>query len=257
MISTDIIYAKLVLVASQLGTGNYSQNEFDQITTLGYSFLNEIKGNDLPGDSVSFGYAAISPSGELIVAIRGTHATDILEWLDDALAVQIPTRLGWLHSGFFAVFNSLRLVQQPEAKEVTVTEYVHSLVSTGQVKSVTICGHSLGGAVATILSLDLKDLLPRVRTFASPRVGSKGFADEFDKVIVDSTRYEHHADIVPALPMFPFWHVGQKVKLRGDVNLSVATNHELSTYIDLLEKSFTTKVGIGSIMNVSTKKEST
>ena len=221
--------ARLVLVASDLGTGTYGQPQFDAISALGYTFLEEIKGNDLPGDAVSFGYVAISPAKEAVCAIRGTHATDILEWLDDAAAVLIPTRLGMVHAGFWGVYESLK------SKEVTVADYLLALMDSNLASCVTIAGHSLGGSLATLLARDLVTLDIRIRTFASPRTGDKNFADAFNELVPHSERYEHHVDIVPMLPTYPFWHVGQKIRLSGDDSLSVAANHELTTYVKLLE----------------------
>lgn len=68
----------------------------------------------------------------------------------------------------------------------------------------TVCGHSLGGALATLLALDVaantvyKD--PSVYTFGSPRTGDSLFASTYDQVVKNSYRIANRLDIVPTLP---------------------------------------------------------
>ena len=67
---------------------------------------------------------------------------------------------------------------------------------------VTIVGHSLGGALASVLALYLKAELPAAKigcfTFAAPTAGNQQFADYFDKIMKGlSTRIFNSKDIVP------------------------------------------------------------
>jgi hypothetical protein len=83
---------------------------------LGYSYLATIWGNDFTAifdptiaDTVSYGFLAVSPSGELVTVIRGTDT--ILEWVDDAqfYFVVNPVPGGRGHS-LLASFNDLSVV---------------------------------------------------------------------------------------------------------------------------------------------------
>ena len=74
---------------------------------------------------------------------------------------------------------------------------------TNPVKStIRIIGHSLGGALATIMSLDMIWNVPfdermnfvqkekiAVRTFGSPCVGNAHFVGLFNEQVIDSNRY--------------------------------------------------------------------
>ena len=67
---------------------------------------------------------------------------------------------------------------------------------------VTVVGHSLGGALASVLALYLKAELPSATigcfTFAAPTAGNEQFADYFDNSMTGhSTRYFNDMDIVP------------------------------------------------------------
>jgi pimeloyl-ACP methyl ester carboxylesterase len=57
----------------------------------------------------------------------------------------------------------------------TVAKSIGSLAFSRPVTSMTVCGHSLGGALATLLALDLAASTgfshPVVYTYASPRTG--------------------------------------------------------------------------------------
>jgi pimeloyl-ACP methyl ester carboxylesterase len=84
--------------------------------------------------------------------------------------------------------------------------------------SLTVCGHSLGAALATLLALDVaantifKD--PTVYTYASPRTGDPAFASTYDQVVKNSFRIANRLDLVPKLPLPPFYeHVAELFEL--------------------------------------------
>lgn len=247
--AADLNLARCVQVAGT--TGAYAQAQFDGIKSLGYNFLQEIRGSDLPPTAldVSFGYVA-QRGRELLVVLRGTDPRRLLEWLDDvaALPVPCPWGHGLVHVGFLGVYNSLRLINNGSSKTVKLADYVRSLLEGQQVESVTITGHSLGGALATILTDHLDFLAQNSAfsdfdmnsvTFASPRCGDADWTHWYDLGSRDTTRrYENPWDLVPNLPTRPpFEHVNTKVRLKAPFGLDLIYNHLLSTYIALLEKA--------------------
>ena len=103
-----------------------------------------------------------------------------------------------------------------------------------------ITGHSLGGALATLISAYLAVKYPHMNihlyTYASPIVGNAGFRDYFNKLVPNSFRIQNNGDIVPFHPKFGsdiiprfFYHVGQAICFetrKGDYE----KNHDIGTY---------------------------
>jgi hypothetical protein len=110
-----------------------------------------------------------------------------------------------------------------------------------------LTGHSLGGALATLLAVDLAvnhGFKPQVWTFGSPMVGDAAFAAAYNAVTTVSWRIYNVVDIVPDLPpdLFDsFQHVntGYPVNSEGKVRKTIPCAHELSTYLSLLPGSTT------------------
>ncbi|MED6173292.1 hypothetical protein PIB30_058033 [Stylosanthes scabra] len=87
---------------------------------------------------------------------------------------------------------------------------------------VYVTGHSLGGALATLLALELSSnqLAKRgaisitMYNFGSPRVGNKRFAEVYNEKVKDSWRVVNHRDIIPTVPrLMGYCHVAQPVYL--------------------------------------------
>lgn len=88
-----------------------------------------------------------------------------------------------------------------------------------KMRPVFLTGHSLGGALATICSLDLwvKLNISRreifVSTFGSPRVGNAYFAAVYKEVVPLHWRIVVDPDMIAKLPRVGYTHVGKKVVL--------------------------------------------
>lgn len=86
-------------------------------------------------------------------------------------------------------------------------------------RPVFLTGHSLGGALATICSLDvwIKLRISRrqifVSTFGSPRVGNEAFRRIYNSVIALHWRIVVDPDMITKLPKVGYRHVGKKVVL--------------------------------------------
>jgi triacylglycerol lipase len=248
---TDLEVARLVQIAGI--DGPYGPPQFEALEAQGLKFLNEIRGADLPpsGLQTRFGYVAQMADADktLVVCLRGTDPRRLLEWLDDAVALpaDCPWGHGLIHVGFLEVYKSLQLIKEPGAMAVPVADYLKSLLQTQQSSALLVAGHSLGGALSTILA-DHMDFLSHngafsdfelsAVTFASPRTGDKDWAHWYDLGLQHTTRrYENPWDLVPQLPTNPpFEHVNNKMRLKAPFDLDLIKNHLLSTYIELLEK---------------------
>jgi pimeloyl-ACP methyl ester carboxylesterase len=214
-----------------------------------YTVVTTIYANDLAtgehplraNDIVSFGFVAQDGSGNAVVAIRGTEG--ILEWAQDArfLAVKCPflAGAGYTEDGFTAVYQSLRIAA--DFNSVRLVNALPGLAFPQAVASMTICGHSLGGAIATLLALDVasntKFAHPVAYTYASPRVGDPSFVDTYNQLVPDTYRFANRLDIVPKLPLPPLYeHVLGIYDLNPfrRVKFDILCEHHLTSYLFLL-----------------------
>ena len=178
-----------------------------------YQVITSVYANDLAtdanpqrgNDQVSIGLILQAPAtGDAVVAIRGTQGID--EWLQDARfdAVKCPflPGAGKTEDGFTSMYNSLATSVAPGSPSVTTA--LATLPWVRNVNSLTICGHSLGGALATLLALDVAANSnfrnPIVYTYASPCTGDDSFVDTYNQVVPNTTRIANRADVVPLLP---------------------------------------------------------
>lgn len=92
----------------------------------------------------------------------------------------------------------------------------------GKTKDIVVCGHSLGGAVATLYAYSIKKHYPHYNvsatTIGSPRVGNKTFKENYDKSDIDTLRIVHNNDLVTHTPYIRFYHVNHQVRLDTDGN---------------------------------------
>ncbi|MBW2461670.1 MAG: hypothetical protein JRH11_08485 [Deltaproteobacteria bacterium] len=173
----------------------------------------------------------------VLIAIRGTEMTDDQAYADagaDAKmwlsALQDPFDADWgeVHSGFRDELASI--------EDLIFAKLEHIAPDT----QIFITGHSLGGALATLLSARIlaelagdpeRYFLRGVYTFGSPRVGSHAFAARYHELSsrfgVQVMRVRHANDIVTRIPLtisIPFtrWklldyqHVGAMLYIHPD-----------------------------------------
>jgi hypothetical protein len=249
---TAIHYASLVKIAEDVQpTAEYSAENIADILKLGYTFLQTLYGNELAtdfdphaGETVTYGFLAVSAAAELVAIVRGTDT--IFEWIHDASFLMVPNPIhsgsGFTEDGFTAIYKSLRVARDPQS--VTAAGSVGAYVHAGTAKTVTVSGHSLGGALATLLTLDVglntECRTPVVYTFASPRTGDHFFAGSFNSVISQSYRVFNRSDLVPHLPPFlplPYEHTNTPFELVEPMNAiqqTIACAHHLTTYLWLM-----------------------
>ncbi|KAG2037861.1 Alpha/Beta hydrolase protein [Suillus americanus] len=160
-------------------------------------------GND---GSIQYYYVGYWPTqNTVVVAHEGTDPTNFLadltdayglvERLDSTLFPGVASNVK-LHSGF---------ADEHARTARTILKEVKSLISQYNAKSVTLVGHSLGGALAEIecvfMALNLPSSIAiKGVTFGTPRVGNPAWAALFDSLVPDFQRINHKKDIVPIVP---------------------------------------------------------
>lgn len=260
-----ILYARLVAVAESVAPADeYSQSNLGAIRQLGYTYLETLYGNELAtdisphaGETVTYGFLGMSQSGELVAVVRGTDT--IWEWVHDAefllVTNSIREGLGMTEDGFTAIYKSLRIGRADGT--TTAVACIGQLVKSGQARSVTVTGHSLGGALATLLTVDVALTTgyrtPVAYTFASPRAGDHLLSASFNAFVPESYRIYNRCDLVPNLPpILPllYEHTNTAFELappKDAIDSSVVCAHELTTYLWLLGRQVNGNTNVFSI----------
>jgi hypothetical protein len=259
-VTQAIQFAQLVNATYATPPGDLTNKAGQALSAGGvdYTVVTTIYANDLAtdmdptraDDEVSVGLICQeNKTGDVAIAIRGTEGW--LEWIHDADFLQVPCPFlagaGHTEDGFTAMYESLRTGATPGSP--TVVNALAKLPLSQPAGSVTICGHSLGGALATLLALDVAANTaftePAVYSYGSPRTGDSLFAATFDQVVKNSWRVANRVDIVPALPPpLDYEHVLNPVELipvrlvpwppKTLVKSTVSCEHSLATYLYLL-----------------------
>ena len=164
---------------------------------------------------------------DVILAFRGTQTG--FEWIHNGEFLKTPFTFkdangadfaaGQAESGFTSLYRGFTTGREAGAPRLMPT-----LREIAQGKHLTITGHSLGAAVATLAAMEaavsLKGAITglSVLTFASPLVGDKTFAGLFDTLIPDSWRVANRPDIVTYLPppFVGYSHVATDYPINSD-----------------------------------------
>lgn len=134
---------------------------------------------------------------ELVLCFRGTEPTEFNDIKADLNAWPDKAHIGRrVHNGFQTEVDDVwPLVLKTLDKKLDPDHKIY------------ICGHSLGGAMATIAASRLQPRVNCLYTFGSPRVGAFGW----HKLLkVEHYRYVNNNDIVPTVPfvMMGYGHHG-------------------------------------------------
>lgn len=255
-VNQAILYAQLVNAAYGIAPDNMG-NAAGQKITVGpaqYDIVTSIYANDLSTDMnpdrgntrVSIGLILQAAAGDVVIAIRGTEG--IQEWIHDAQFLPTPCPFmpaaGNTEDGFTDMYRSMRT--GPDAASPTVTQALTKIQFARAITSLTVCGHSLGGALATLLALDVAvntNFNPIVYTYASPRTGDPQFVILYNHAVPNTVRIANRVDLVPKLPLPPLYEhvlglfdlssvtlVPPKVLIKPEI----ACLHVLDSYLYLL-----------------------
>lgn len=161
---------------------------------------------------------------DYLVSIRGTASlADALT--DGNIGLQVSNTGKIVHAGFNRTFQE---IQTHLAERIPPGSHVH------------FCGHSLGGALATLgadWAVQKKNCKVKLYTFGSPRVGFKPFCDRLTASVEPQNIYRVHrsTDVVPMVPIWPFVHVpqpGRTCKLASEGFYSPLAAHSITNYAE-------------------------
>lgn len=107
-----------------------------------------------------------------------------------------------IHNGFLKQYLSCRELLQYHLQ--------HIIADFPDIKTIVSCGHSLGGALATIAAIDISLWFTnhnlKCFTIGSPRVGNKAFCKLFTDKIKNTYRLVNHSDPIQYIPMSHKYH---------------------------------------------------
>ncbi|GMP77663.1 hypothetical protein CsSME_00033859 [Camellia sinensis var. sinensis] len=216
------------MLATSLGHSSFIKSEFEKICFL-----------DNPSTDTQVAIWRDSVRKRLVVAFRGTEQTRWKDLQTDLMLAPSglnPERIGGnfrqevqVHSGFLSAYDSVRTRILSLIKQAV--EYIDNGAEPQHKWHIYITGHSLGGALATLLALELSSSQLAKRgavsvtmyNFGSPRVGNKKFAEVYNEKVKDSWRVVNHRDIIPTVPrLMGYCHVAQPVYLAtGDLKIAM------------------------------------
>ncbi|XP_039060817.1 uncharacterized protein LOC120204873 isoform X2 [Hibiscus syriacus] len=207
------------MLATSLGHPSFIKSEFEKICFLD---------NETTDTQVAIWRD--SARRRLVIAFRGTEQARWKDLMTDLMLVPAglnPERIGGdfkqevqVHSGFLSAYDSvrIRIISLIKAS----VGYTEELMEPPHRWQVYVTGHSLGGALATLLALELSSsklakcgaISVTMYNFGSPRVGNRRFAEVYNEKVKDSWRIVNHRDIIPTVPrLMGYCHVAQPVYL--------------------------------------------
>ena len=194
---------------------------------------------ELGGRQVFYGYLleSLTLAGTFVLAIRGTDGVE--EWAEDAEGLQRPyPRGGRVEDGFAGVAGSLVARLPGSGRDAPLIGSLAKSVGSGRCVGT---GHSLGGAVITLVAPEMADALLNGRTalrvFASPHPGDEAFCRMVAARVPDQRGYVNQPDLVPrAPPSLPL--IGEYASLpnliilpAGGIKDNVLAAHHLVSYV--------------------------
>jgi len=202
------------------------------------------------------GFTALS-SDTLYIVWRGSSSPK--DFLKDAQVrkVNFVEPGEKVHNGFYTAFESFK-----EDLYSSINYIISNKLD--KIKSVVICGHSLGAALTVISSYMICKDFPQIAhlvknvTVGCPRVGNSTFKDNYNKLVPKSIRIVNDKDLVTRIPKIGFTHINEGITLNekgevitysslnpfryfveifiSDVSGEAAKDHFVDNYLKVIDK---------------------
>ena len=184
-----------------------------------------------PGSAdVYVAFAGTRSEQNVKLDLKFVDATVPSEWLGRAAGASVKMHA---HAGFVTGYAAVR---------ERLLARLQPALADGAGGRLFVCGHSLGGALATLAGADLALNAPllaqagarppsvHVYTFGSPAVGDGLFARTFDAAVAESVRVVNPFDWVPRVLSPQLVHVAGQYPVAGLTQYTFTAAHRMATY---------------------------
>ncbi|CAK9154717.1 unnamed protein product [Ilex paraguariensis] len=224
------------MLATSLGHPSFIKSEFEKICFLDNPSTDTQVAlwRDSARKRLVVAFRGTEQVGDFVVRIGGVSCGNVLDLryglLSDFLLCSRPQ----VHGGFLSAYDSVR-TRIISLIKLTVGN-MDDCPELASKWHVYVTGHSLGGALATLLALELSSsqlakcgaINVTMYNFGSPRVGNRRFADVYNEKVKDSWRVVNHRDIIPTVPrLMGYCHVAEPVYLGAGDLKNALENMEL------------------------------
>lgn len=200
-VNRELFYA---WVGAELSLLSYNHPKFKEeiLVENGFRQIRYFQGHEYDGQ----GFVAML-DGVIYVCFRGTEPDSFTDMISDIkFALSTFRGEGKVHTGFLSSYTEL--------KSKGLEKYLNFLTTTWPDAPIIFCGHSLGGALATLAAISYPKRALLI-SIGSPRVGNRAFSRWYP---VRGIRVKNLADPVTHLPPSfaltgGYRHVGEKVLL--------------------------------------------
>lgn len=235
MSNNDEFEERAIFLAAICGQtyAQFTNTDGSFVVPSNYAVSHTIQARSISNIRERFGFIIESPK-EIIIAFRGTISTT--NWISNVKASQKKFKYikeeCLTHRGFTDIYSSAR------------NEIISTINRLSPDKTITITGHSLGGALATLCAVDIAANTsyksPNLFTFGSPRVGDPAFTKAFTQYVRNSYRIANPFDVVTYAPptiyklpkrekRYYYRHI-QSLSSQSFQNGAVGLNHIISSY---------------------------
>ena len=171
------------MLCALLSKAVYGKGAPDDLGIIGFEYI-------VDNDTDTFAMAFIT-DGEIIIAVRGSESRK--DWLNDFKIIKTMFFGVKAHRGFAMCAGS-------------ILSKVGAILKEFPEKKIILTGHSLGGAIATLIAVSLRPKKVELITFGQPRVST---GHEINLALYgEYVRVQNGSDVVARSPWLGYSHGG-------------------------------------------------